>query len=612
MTKKALENLNTAQQKAVTHSGGPLLITAGAGSGKTRTLTSRLVYLLENGVLPEHIIAVTFTNKAAKEMKSRIMNNELGIKDREQKTIIHNSSFILPFVGTFHSLGVHILKEHAEKVGRTKSFTIFDEDDMGSIVKKICADLDLPKEKFSPYAVMAYISNIKNELCNYTQLPAESRFESVCAKIFETYEETLQKSNAFDFDDLIEKVIRIFYAHPTILSRYQEMWKHVLVDEFQDVNTSQYELIKLLAEKHKNIFAIGDDAQSIYAFRGSDFRNFLNFEHDWPNTTIIKLEQNYRSSRNIVAAASELIKKNTLQKPKELWTDNPDGSLLHIAAFQNNEEEAWHIIETVATALKKGDVLSDIAVLYRTNAQSRAIEQALIHGYIPYEIYGGLKFYARKEIKDVLAGIRYAFNRTDQASIARLQKTFKKQQVAALLEDLPRLSQELTLVELISFFLENTHYTEYLATKFKNPDERLENIRELIQFAGTFTSPDDFLREISLMGAIDGRPKLEQNAVKLMTIHCAKGLEFKRVFIAGCNDGILPHQRSFATNDELEEERRLMYVAMTRAQKDLHINFYDLPSRFLGEIPPELVEFTKVTEYGASPSDWDDETIYIE
>ncbi len=430
--------------------------------------------------------------------------------------------------------------------------------------------------------------------------------------VYEDYEAKLRQSNAFDFDDLIEKTVRLFQNHPKILEKYQNRWQHILVDEYQDVNTSQYLLIKLLAQKHRNLFVIGDDAQSIYAFRGSDFRNFLNFEKDWDKATIIKLEENYRSTKNIIRAASELIKNNKLQKPKELWTENQEGRLIQLFAFQNSEAEAWGIAEKITGLLKNNEPLNEIAIIYRTNAQSRAIEQALIQTRIPYEIFGGLKFYARKEIKDIIAGLRYAFNPRDLAGIERLKKNFSKGKFELLSQELPRLAGELSIAELIKFFLENTDYLNYLEKSFKNPLERKENIRELINFASSFKNAQEFLQQVSLMSSLDGRPKLQEKAIKLMTIHLAKGLEFNNVFIVGANDGLLPHEKSMFKNEELEEERRLMYVAMTRAKNNLHLSFYDLPSRFLGELPPELIEFKQITSGREENRDWDDETIYIE
>lgn len=598
---KPKSGLSEVQGKAVRHKEGPLLIAAGAGSGKTKTLTSRLLHLLESGIDSKQIIAITFTNKAAKEMKSRIV--EASKNDR---------SFVMPFIGTFHSLGVQILKEEAPLVKRTSFFTIFDEEDSSSLIKSIIKEMQLSTDRFSPYAVIGQISRIKNELLDIEEYASGGRYEQTIAAVYNKYNDALLKSNAFDFDDLIEKVVRIFQDNPKVLEKYQNRWQHVLVDEFQDVNTNQYLFVKLLAMKHRNLFVIGDDAQSIYAFRGSDFRNFLNFEKDWENSTVILLDENYRSTQNIINAASALIRNNKFQKPKNLWTKNSEGELIHLMAFQSAEEEARTIAEKIKDALRKGESPKEIAILYRTNAQSRALEQALIRHQVPYEIFGGLKFYARKEIKDIISALRYAYNPQDISAIDRINKNFNKAPRTMLLQTMPRLAEELMLVELINYFLEQTRYVEYLATHFKNPDERLDNIRELITFAAGFKNPRDFLEQVTLLSSLDGRPKLRENAVKLMTIHLAKGLEFDRIFIVGANEGLLPHERSMVKSDELEEERRLMYVAMTRARLHLTISFYDLPSRFLGELPPELIEFTKVSSYGEENRDWDDETIYIE
>ena len=593
--------LNEIQRQAVEHKSGPLLIAAGAGSGKTKTLTSRLIHLLNSGVKPESLIAITFTNKAANEMRNRISNSQLPIPNYQ-----------LPFVGTFHSLGVQILKSEVKLIGRAKNFTIFDEDDSLSLVKKILTDLNLSKDRFNPLAIAGKISQIKNELLVPEEIGGGGRYDQILISVFQKYEDQLQKSNAFDFDDLIEKVVRIFQNHPDILEKYQNRWRHILVDEYQDVNTSQYLLIKLLAQKHQNLFVIGDDAQSIYAFRGSDFRNFLNFERDWPGAKVIKLEENYRSTQNIIRAASELIKNNKLQKPKNLWTQNQEGKLIRLSGFPENGSEAWGVAEKISELLRSGEPIEEIAVLYRTNAQSRALEQALLQSRVPYEIFGGLKFYARKEIKDVVAALRCAFNPNDMASAGRLAKNFGKTKSEFLFKEMPRLAEKLSLPELINFFLENTNYFDYLERNFKNPEERRENIRELIDFTLSFKNAKDFLDQVTLMSSLDGRPKLNEKTVKLMTIHLAKGLEFNNVFLVGANDGLLPHEKSMFQNDQLEEERRLMYVAMTRAKNNLHISFYDLPSRFLGELPPELIEFKQVTSYGEETKDWDDENIYIE
>ncbi len=413
--------------------------------------------------------------------------------------------------------------------------------------------------------------------------------DEVIKDIFQKYENQLKKLNAFDFDDLIEKVVRLFQKNPEILNKYQNRWHHILVDECQDINLAQYELLKLLAYKHKNLFAIGDDYQAIYGFRHADFKYFLNFEADWPGAKVLSLGENYRSTGNIVRAASAVIENNKFQRPKKLWTNNVEGSLIKVVGAQDPEDEAERIVDDV---LNYSPVIASSAVLYRTNAQSRALEQALNFHSIAYEIFGGVKFYERKEIKDIVAGLRYALNPRDEISLERLGKTFSKTKFRELKEALPKMTKDLSVLELIGFFLKNANYLEFLASKFRNFEERIENVEELINFAGQFKSLQEFLERVALLQATDTIKESGVKPIKLMTIHLAKGLEFDSVYIAGVVEGILPHQRSLRRLEDLEEERRLMYVAMTRAKKHLTISFYDLASRFLYEIPPELIDFT--------------------
>lgn len=591
-------NLNPRQLEAVEYEGGPLLIAAGAGSGKTKTLTSRLAYLLKSGINPENIIAITFTNKAAKEMADRIA--------------VPPSTFI----GTFHSLGARILKKEAKLVNRSSFYTIFDADDSLSLLKKTMKAMDLDKEKFSPPAFHGKISQIKNELLDPTEFdPVKPPYGGngagkTLSHVFCEYEKALIKNNAFDFDDLIEKVVKIFRDHPEVLKKYQSQFQYILVDEYQDINTAQYQLIRLLAEKHQNLSVVGDDQQAIYSFRGADFRNFLNFQNDWPNAKIVKLEENYRSSGAIVTAASEMIKNNKFQTPKTLWTQNEGGELIKVVKAADAEEEA----DFVANRIPTGQ--SSTAILYRTNAQSRAIEQSLIAAQIPYKIFGGLKFYERKEIKDLVAGLRIAYNRSDSVSQDRLEKNFDKKTAAHLIAELPRLGKELKILELINYFIVNANYLEYLEKAYKNYRERTENVNEFINFAGSFENLGEFLERVSLLQSADAPAKsLDSrsnilNPVSLMTIHLAKGLEFDTVFAIGINEGVLPHQMSYGSLDELEEERRLMYVAMTRAKKNLNLSFSGTPSRFLYEIPPEFTAFEDLT--GGRENLPDEDEIYIE
>lgn len=589
--------LNKEQEAAVRHPGGPLLMAAGAGSGKTKALTSRLKELINRGTPPHEIIAITFTNKAAKEMRERVFG-----KDAPEPA--WNSKFPtigIPFIGTFHSLGARILKQELHNVKRRPGFSIFDDDDSLSIIKSICKEMNLAKDQFRPPVIAQRIGNIKSELKEASDLlDSPDRRDLVFLEIFNRYERELIKNNAFDFDDLIEKPVRLFEEYPEILKKYQESFSHILVDEYQDINTAQYRLVRLLANNHKNISVVGDDAQAIYSFRGADFRNFLNFHRDWPSATIIKLEQNYRSTKNIITAAGAVIKNNKLQTPKELWTDNPDGELIKVVAAEEADTESTWIANEIRDIRSK-QKHATIGIIYRTNAQSRAIEQALISENIPYKIFGGLKFYDRKEIKDILAGLRLAANPTDSVSVERLQKSLGVRGSRAILQEIPGLGGTLAAAELINFFMNKTHYKDLLEAKFNNPQERLENIAELTAFAASFTSLEEFLERAALLQSADmPAGTLEEasgpiNPVNLMTIHIAKGLEFDYVFVIGCNEGVLPHERSLASGEDVEEERRLMYVAMTRARKSLYLLFHAFPSRFLYEIPNELCEFVSPT-----------------
>ncbi len=564
--------LSDSQAEAISYGNGPMLIAAGAGSGKTRTLTQRLIYLIESGVKPEGIVAITFTNKAADEMKSRI------IRDGEI-----NPQSGIPFMGTFHSFGARIIREEAGLLNRTPRFVIFDDSDSLRLIKKLFKALEITDKKHSPANIQRDISKIKNRLAN----PEDA--EEIVRIVYEEYEKGLQRLNAFDFDDLIEKVVRLFSENQRVLKKYQQKHTHILVDEYQDINTCQYALLKLLSEKSGNINVVGDDQQSIYGFRWSDFTNFLNFEKDWPGAKIVKLGENYRSTGNIVSAAAGVIKNNKLQRHKELWTKNDPGEPIYITGARNAEEEAEIISSEITSRHIPG---GETSILYRTNAQSRAIEQSLAFNSIQYKIFGGIKFYERKEIKDVMAGLRYSLNPLDEISKERVVKTFRKKISEELLEKLPELAEKLNTLELLGFFLKTTDYFNYLRTKFKNSEERIENLGELIEFAGSFSSLSEFIERVSLLQATDTiRDSGSGKIVKLMTIHLAKGLEFDEVYIAGVNEGLLPHQRSLFSDGELEEERRLAYVAMTRAKKRLVMSFYGVASRFLYEIPPELVEF---------------------
>jgi DNA helicase-2/ATP-dependent DNA helicase PcrA len=600
-------NLNPQQELAVRAPLSPLLIVAGAGTGKTRTLTSRIIYLIENGVPANKICALTFTNKAAKEMAERV------------RAILPFSNFKArePFIGTFHSLGARILRAEARLLKRTAEFVIFDDHDSFQLIKKITKPLIKERLKRGIGGILDKISQIKSGTLNFSELKKSGDpQEQLILKVFASYEKALINNNAFDFDDLIEKVIKIFKTRPAVLEKYQRRFRYFLIDEYQDLNNAQYEFIRLLANKNPNISVVGDDQQTIYSWRGSNLEIFLNFENDWPEARVMLLEENYRSTKNIISAAQTLITNNRRQKPKTLWTKNEAGPLIKVFEAADEEDEAEWIGEQIELRImnnkfnelerrKKNlripaskSIIPSIAVLYRTNAQSRALEQALLKRKIPYRIFGGIKFYERREIKDIVAALRLAQNPKDEISRERLQKTFSK--------NIFRILQEKLLNEkggappaVINIFLKTTNYFEYLEKNFPNAEERRENIGELIYFAAQFKELPLFLEQISLVQAtdfpangIEGKIALgDSPVVNLMTIHLAKGLEFDNVFIAGCGEGLLPHNLSLESEAQLEEERRLMYVAMTRTKKELSLSFYDLPSRFLFELPQELLDF---------------------
>jgi DNA helicase-2/ATP-dependent DNA helicase PcrA len=627
-------DLNPNQLEAARYSGGPLLITAGAGSGKTKTLTSRLLYLLSEKVPGNQIVAITFTNKAAEEMKRRANSAFIGLKAvstdntdlangqdgpapaspksqrGESATRLASSSERdlerdgsasaslwrdgLPFIGTFHSFGARIMRKEAANFGRTGTYTIFDENDAVKIVKRILKDGGFDKVRYPFGLVRKSISKAKDELSRELD---DDKLEY----IYEAYEAELRRQNAFDFDDLIEKPARLLESSPDILAKYQNRFRYFLVDEYQDINTAQYRLVKLLSGKDRNLSVVGDDHQSIYSFRSADLRNFLNFERDFPDAKVVVLDQNYRSTRNIVSASSAVISNNKNQRPKTLWTENEEGDPIRVHGFESPEGEADWLAENITPG-------RNAAVLYRTNAQSRPIEQALVFNSIPYFVYGGLKFYDRKEIKDIVAALRYAVNPADELSKERLLKEFKKTRVRPIIDSLPEMALSLSPVEFIGYLLKETDYFTTLRGD-KNFEERMENIGELISFAGSFNAVSELVERVSLLESTD-QPRQNGSSennipVRLMTIHMAKGLEFDNVFLVGASESILPHERSIFREEDLEEERRLMYVAMTRAKKNLFISFFRNASRFLYEIPPELVAFS-------NKSFGDEDTIYLD
>lgn len=663
-----LSTLNEAQQRAVRTVDGPLLIFAGAGSGKTRTLTHRIAYLMhERGVKPWNILAVTFTNKAALEMKHRLHSlltehnsRDLNFENNSSMQLgsdplsnIERHFHTLPLVGTFHSLCVRILRRDIEKLGRKRDFVIYDTIDSQSVMRQIIKDLGIDEKQFHYKAVLAQISQAKNELLSHQDYAAtrvHNTYTRTIASLFAEYEKRLFESNALDFDALIFLTVRLFQEFTEVLDYYQDRYTHISVDEYQDTNFAQYQLIKLMSEKYRNLCVIGDNDQSIYSFRGADMRNILDFERDNPDATVIKLEQNYRSSKNIIQAADTVIAKNKDRPEKSMWTENPAGEKIQLIQLQDEREEADFIARQIQAQVQEGEGVryADFVLLYRTNAQSRMLEEALVRHAIPYRVIGGLKFYARREIKDILAYLHVIKNPYDLVAIQRIinvpsrkigQKSldhlqqFAESQHINFWETLQRvgevsglsanarlkiaefvnliqhfrdLAQTLTVADLIEKLLRQSGYYEWLMDGTEEAKVRYENILELISVAQKYSGlePWDslsyFLEEVALVADADSIEE-DANSVLLMTLHTAKGLEFPYVFIAGCEENIFPHVRSQLDEVQLEEERRLMYVGMTRAQKKLHLLYtcrrmlfgnvqINHPSRFLFDIPEELVE----------------------
>ena len=565
---------------------------AGAGSGKTATLTGRLIHLLSSGITPSRIVAITFTNKAASEMKQRVASAS-------------SQSVDSVFIGTFHSFCSRLLRREATRLSRRPNFTIFDDSDKNRLLRRLLKEMGIPTKELSLSLASAFISRIKNNM----PVPAglipkqTSRLENLFAR----YEAALIINNAFDFDDLISKVVFLFKSNPSLLAKYQNLFSYFLVDEYQDVNPVQYWLIKLLVGNSGRLNVVGDDSQAIYGFRGADVRTFLQFNKDFPSAETVILDQNYRSTKNIIEAASGLISKNKEQLAKQLWTEHATGEPIKVIEHADEDEEAVWLVNFL---LSNPDS-SSRTILYRTNAQSRPLEQALIEANIPYELFGGLHFYERKEIKDIVAALRLASNPADSVSLERLDKNLYRAPFRRLRDTLPNQATSLSPQDLVSYIVEAGEFVDLIRRRFDNADERLENINELINFAGKFSALSEFLEKISLFAGSDlssSRVKSSApSAVSLMTIHMAKGLEFDEVYIAGCSEGLLPHHRSLSSNPELEEERRLMYVAMTRARRKLTLSFYDLPSRFLSDIPSTYLSIESKDRF----LDFDDEMRYI-
>jgi len=582
-----LDDLNPIQQQAVKTTDGPVLILAGAGSGKTRVLTYRVAYLIaEKKIPPENILVLTFTNKASGEMIERI-----------KKLVGHLST--QPVMGTFHSFCAKILRREGKVLGLPPHFAIYDESDALDAIKEAMENLNIPIQKTAPSAVRATISSAKNELISSLEYPQYARgyFQETVAKIYLKYQQILEKNYALDFDDLLLYVIKLFQAEPAILTRYQIQFRYILIDEYQDTNPAQYLISKYLANRHKNICVVGDASQSIYSFRSADYRNILNFEKDYPNATVFNLEQNYRSSQNILDVAHSVISKNRLHPVLKLCTDKNEGEKIEIVEARNEIEEALFILSKIQSPF------SNYVVLYRTNAQSRSLEEQFLRAGIPYQLVGGVSFYERREIKDVLSYLRLLQNPKDSVSLKRAEKIGKKR-LEKVLELLSLADMtEYTTLELLDKILQVTGYLAYLDDGTDEGKGRVENVKELRSVAEEFPNLVDFLENVALVenGYLPSSKKeVAQDAVTLMTLHSAKGLEFLIVFMVGMEEGLFPHSRSMLDPNELEEERRLCYVGITRAKEKLYLTYTrqrlyfgtrsnNLVSRFLSDIPQHLI-----------------------
>ena len=603
MAENFLEKLNSSQQRAVTFANKPLLILAGAGSGKTRVLTYRAAWLvLEKNINPQDILLVTFTNKAAAEMKQRIINL---LKTNDQRLMTNT-----PFAGTFHSFCARFLRIEGRDFDIPPDFTIYDTSDQLDLIKQIIKSKDLGK--FKPGSILNAISSAKNELLtpleylNY----AKSYFTKTAAEIYLEYQKSLDKYHALDFDDLLFETVKILNSNSVILSKYQHRYQYVLVDEYQDTNHAQYELTKLLAKGRQNLTVVGDCSQSIYSWRGADFRNVLKLEQDFPNLTTINLERNYRSSQNILNAAFSVINKNKSHPILKLWTDKKGGPKIALFEAENEKDEAEFIVKKIQSsnhhATARGSYYNNFAVLYRTNAQSRVIEEAFLQAGIPYILVGGIRFYERKEIKDCLAYIRLLANPVDMVSYHRLEKLGKRRLVRFENFAADYFLKNKKTVEILDDVLQATGYLEMFDKKDESDLARIENIKELRSVAEQFPKLTDFLENVALIEK-ENLPKrpfkngVKKNAVTLMTLHAAKGLEFETVFMIGMEEGLFPHSRSMLGKQEMEEERRLCYVGITRTKNKLYFTHTacrlyfgrrssNEPSRFINDLPEELME----------------------
>ena len=644
-----LSTLNDAQKEAIKKTDGPILVLAGAGSGKTKVLTTKVAYLInEKCTSPENVLAITFTNKAAKEMKARIFKM-LG-------SVAYNIQ-----ISTFHSLGLLILRENYKKLGFEKNITILDSDDSLTVIKKIIKDMNLDPKMYNPRAIRNKISSAKNELLDskaYNRIACND-YEQLVADVFSRYERKIKNNNSVDFDDLLALPIKLFKKYPDVLKSYQERFKYILVDEYQDTNEAQYILIKMLSSKYKNVCVVGDIDQSIYGFRGANYRNILNFEKDYPNAYTVKLEENYRSTANILNVANDIIKNNKKRKEKILWTRNEDGLKIKYHRAYDEKDEAHYVAVKIKKLLEKGVSKKDIAILYRTNAQSRSMEEEMLSENIPYKVVGSFYFYNRKEIKDLISYLKLIYNPHDDVSLMRIINVPKRQIGAKtieniatkalekgismydaidsgkelafklLIEDLRRKSEDISLTELVDLILDKSDMKGKLEKeKTIEAEVRLENLEEFKSITKNFeknngiVSLEEFLLEISLVSDIEEH-KNNTDVVTLMTIHAAKGLEFDYVFLIGLEEGLFPHFNSIDSEEDLEEERRLCYVAVTRTKKSLTIlntkrrmiygkTSQNVPSRFIDEIDSKYLDRDEKEEITIKKEDMIDENATYE
>jgi len=623
-----VDSLNDRQKEAVVNTDGPMLILAGAGSGKTKVLTTKVAYLIEEkNIDPNNILAITFTNKAAKEMKERIFKLE------------GNSAFYIQ-ISTFHSFGLKILKENCELLGYEKNFTILDSDDSLSIIKKIMKELNIDANKYNPKAIKNVISNNKNEIIDPEKysLYVNTDFDEIALEVYRKYEKSLKINNAVDFDDLLILPLKLFNNNPGVLQKYQEKYKYVFIDEYQDTNEPQYILSKMISAKYKNITVVGDADQAIFTWRGANYKNILNFEKDYKDAKVVLLEENYRSTKTILNAANNVIKNNKVRKEKNLWTQNEEGSKITYYKAFDEKDESNYVVNEIKKLIEKGVNPKDICVLYRANAQSRTVEEAFLTSNISYNIVGSYAFYNRKEIKDLIAYLKLIYNNKDDVSLLRvinypkrgignkaienlaiksnvLDKSLyevidsgKELEFKNMIEEIKKEESHLTLTELIDMVLDKSGMKKSLEDeKSIEADIRLENLEEFKSIAKAMeinegiVSLEELLDKLALVSDVSEQKNDNEDKVTLMTMHAVKGLEYDYVFVVGVEEGLFPHSNSLESNDELEEERRLCYVAITRAKKKLYlINarsriLYgkvssNVPSRFINEISDEYIE----------------------